>query len=72
MAGTGNDLNLFYRLGAAYTHSLFDIRYSYDHLQGIHHIGADLKWNKIRIGYGQYFHQRGLGYPLMFSIGLCF
>ncbi|MDD3715485.1 MAG: hypothetical protein PHT46_00090 [Candidatus Marinimicrobia bacterium] len=71
-AGTGNDGALFYRLGAAYVHPLFDVHYSFDRLQGVHHVGADLKWNKIRIGYGQYFHQRGLGYPMMFSIGLCF
>jgi hypothetical protein len=70
--GVTRDLNLYYRAGLRYIHPVFDITYSYDNLNMIHHVGADIKWNNYRIGYGQFFHQNGLGYPMMFTVGMLF
>jgi hypothetical protein len=70
--GFSGDMAAFFRIGAAYCHPIFDVRYSYDYLQRIHHLGAVLKWNEFRIGYGQFFHQNGLGNPMMFTVGMQF
>lgn len=70
--GVSGDLAAFYRLGVSYIHKLFSVNYSYDNLQGIHHVAAALKWNNFHIAYGQFFHQSGLGYPMMFTIGMQF
>jgi hypothetical protein len=70
--GINSDIDPFLRWGIRYFHPLFEISYSHDSLQRVHHVGADIKWNKFRIGYGQYFHQDGLGSPMMFSVGMIF
>jgi hypothetical protein len=70
--GLTRDLDPYYKLGLRYIHPVFDITYSYDNLNLMHHVGADIKWKNYRIGYGQYFHQRGLGYPMMFTVGMLF
>ncbi|MDZ7821084.1 MAG: hypothetical protein U5N26_04295 [Candidatus Marinimicrobia bacterium] len=71
-AGLNRDLDTYYRFGARYVHPVFDISYSYDKIQMTHHIGADVKWSKYRVGYGQFFHREGLGNPLMFTFGMQF
>lgn len=70
--GISGDLAAFYRIGIGYIHSVFQINYSYDNLQRVHHFGAALKWNNFQVAYGQFFHQNGLGYPMMFTIGMQF
>lgn len=71
-AGVNNDINPYFRWGVRYFHPVFEITYSHDTLLKVHHIGADLKWDKFRIGYGQYFHSEGIGSPMMFSFGMVF
>lgn len=71
-AGVSGDLAAFYRLGVSYIRQLFSVSYSYDNLQRVHHVGAALKWKNFNIAYGQFFHQNGLGYPMMFTIGIQF
>jgi len=68
--GINPDVDPFLSWGIRYFHPLFEISYSHDSLQRVHHIGADIKWKNFRIGYGQYFHQDGLGSPMMFSISI--
>lgn len=70
--GINSDIEPFFRWGIKYFHPVFELTYSHDNLQNIHHVGAELKLSKFRIGYGQYFHQGGLGYPMMFSFGMTF
>ena len=70
--GVNSDLDPFLRWGIRYFHPVFELSYSHDSLQRIHHVGAMIKWQQFRIGYGQYFHQDGLGYPMMVSFGMNF
>ncbi len=72
IGGVTGGMDPFIRWGVRYTHPVFDLTYSYDNIQRIHHAGADIKWNQFRIGYGQYFHTGGLGYPMMFTVGIMF
>ncbi len=71
-AGINSDVDPFLRWGIRYFHPVFEVSYSHDSMQRIHHVGADIKWKQFRIGYGQYFHQDGIGYPMMFSLGMSF
>lgn len=71
-AGINSDVDPFFRWGIRYFHPLFELSYSHDSLLRVHHIGAEIKWSKFRIGYGQYFNQDGLGYPAMLSVGMTF
>ena len=71
-AGFNRDLDPYYRLGVRYIHPVFDITYTFDNLQHTHHVGADVKWDKFRVGYGQFFHTEGLGTPVMFTFGMLF
>ncbi|MBW6458769.1 MAG: hypothetical protein K0B52_06365 [FCB group bacterium] len=70
--GLTRDLDPYFKLGVRYIHPVFDVSYTYDNLNMMHHVGADIKWKNYRIGYGQYLHQRGLGYPMMFTVGMLF
>ncbi|MEA2076517.1 MAG: hypothetical protein U9O95_00685 [Candidatus Marinimicrobia bacterium] len=70
--GINSDTDPFLRWGIRYFHPVFELSYSHDSLQRVHHAGAEIKWNNFRIGYGQYFHQDGLGYPMMVSFGMIF
>ena len=70
--GVSSELDPFFRWGIRYFHPVFEISYSHDNLQRVHHVGAEIKWNKFRVGYGQYFHQDGLGNPMMVSFGMLF
>lgn len=70
--GVNSDMDPFFRWGIRYFHPVFEITYSHDSLLRVHHVGAELKFNKFRIGYGQYFNQDGLGYPMMLSVGMNF
>ena len=70
--GVNSDMEPFLRWGIRYFHPLFELSYSHDSLQRIHHVGAEIKWKQFRIGYGQYFHQDGLGNPMMISFGIIF
>lgn len=70
--GINNDVDPYLRWGIRYFHPVFEITYSHDSLLKVHHLGADLKWDKFRIGYGQYFHSQGIGNPIMFSFGMVF
>lgn len=71
-AGVTNDIDPFIRWGIRYFHPIFEVTYSHDSLLKIHHVGADLKLNDFRIGYGQYFHSEGIGNPMMVSFGMVF
>ncbi|MCK4812841.1 MAG: hypothetical protein KAT14_02780 [Candidatus Marinimicrobia bacterium] len=71
-AGVTRDIDPYFRWGIRYFHPVFDISYSFDNLKQVHHVGADIKWKQFRIEYGQYFHQNGLGYPMMLSVGIHF
>lgn len=70
--GINSDISPFLRWGVRYFHPLFELSYSHDSLQRVHHVGAEVKWKNFRIGYGQYFHQDGLGFPMMVSFGMTF
>ncbi len=71
-AGINNDIDPYLRWSVRYFHPVFEITYSHDTLLKIHHVGADLKLSDFRIGYGQYFHSRGIGNPMMLSFGMVF
>ncbi|MFA6617681.1 MAG: hypothetical protein WCT23_01240 [Candidatus Neomarinimicrobiota bacterium] len=71
-AGVNNDIDPYLRAGIRYFHPVFELTYSHDTMLKVHHFGADLKWDKFRIGYGQYLHSQGIGSPMMFSFGMVF
>ncbi|MDZ7797702.1 MAG: hypothetical protein U5N56_11975 [Candidatus Marinimicrobia bacterium] len=71
-AGVNGDFDPYYRTGVRYTHPVFDISYTFDNLLQTHHLGADIKWNGFRVGYGQFIHREGLGNPMMFTFGMQF